>query len=178
MLGVIVGSSDLFTLGVAAAVSSVRGSGSSGGGPCGGGEDSAVCYPRIFDVKSQRIVYVACKAEIVESFTEKLLNGDKVRGKGKENVIVGYSGVCGLGFSLVGLGFGLAGVKLAVDGFYSEGVVDIIATPVSGILGAERLLGLAILNEIVAACLRQYSADIEIRGLFFVRVGVVYGIIL
>lgn len=74
MLGVVVGGGDLLTLSVAAAVSNIRGSGSK---LCGGSEDSVAYYLRIFDVKSQRIVYVTCKTKVIKSFAKGLLDGSE-----------------------------------------------------------------------------------------------------
>lgn len=168
-------SNDLLVFNTAAAVSNVYGSGNR---PRGGGEDPAAYYPRIFDVKGQYIIRVAHKAEIIEGFAERLLNRSEARSKGGKGIAVGYNSVYSLSLGLVRLGLGLAGVELATGGFYSEDVIDITAAPVSGIFGAERFLDSAVLDEVVAICLRQYSADIGIQGLFFIRVGVTYRAVL
>lgn len=169
------GGSDLLTLSTAAAASNTR---NPGGRPYGGGENPAARHPRILDVKSQRIAHVARETEIVKGLAERLLDWGETRGKSGKSVAAGYNSTRGLGLGLVGLGLGLAGIKLAAGGLHSEGVVDITATPVPGILGAKRLLGSAVLDEIIAARLRQHNTDIGIRSPLFVRVGVTYGTVL
>lgn len=153
------GGNDLFTFNAAAAVSNIR---NPSNRPRSDGEDPAVYHPRILNVKSQRIIYVIRKTEIVKDLAKKSLDGNKVRNKGKKNIAAGYSSVRGLSLGLVGLGLGLAGVELTAGGFYGENVVDITVTPVFSIFNAKHFLGPTVLNKVIAARLYQYNANIRI----------------